>query len=387
MRGLIFCLLLFFSNWIAQSQILPEKINIGIFAGDLITSVSFTPSAGVYEITNQDNLKIMEVPYHNTIVLEHSPWGIQIKRNDSLLFICEKVHLRGKAFTNSFIITPLKSNLKFRVYDGDLNVIRNGSNLRFINSVSLESYVAGTVQSESGFNRPGIFYQVQAVIIRTYALRNLKRHEHEGFHLCDKVHCQAYYSKTVQMDIADATEFTRGQVVVDSNATLLNTVYHANCGGQTVNSEDLWIQALPYLRSDVDTFCRAMPGAVWQATIPASQFRSFLQTSHNIHPNAAQWAQITSLDQENHRIHHIDEDKKLHLSRIRQHFGLRSTFFSITASGSDLLIRGRGYGHGVGLCQEGAIERARQGHSKNDILLFYYKGALIRQLEPIVVFD
>jgi stage II sporulation protein D len=207
-----------------------------------------------------------------------------------------------------------------------------------------------------------------------------------GHHLCDKVHCQAYYGKTINEDIILAVEQTRGEVVTDENSVLLNTVYHANCGGETVNSEDLWIQALPYLRSDIDTFCLAMPGAVWEASIPIRNFRTFLTSAYGTNPSQELLDDFSRFRQDS-RLHHLDQNKQVHLSRLRQHFALRSTFFNVSLSGDNLYLSGRGYGHGVGLCQEGAMERARHGHSREQILKFYYKGARIRALEPLVIFE
>lgn len=387
MRILIFYLLLFMILPLKGSnQVLPELVDIRIFSPENITSFSLTPSAGSYHVFDHNNNFLLELKYHNTLVFEIAPENINVLRNDSVIFTGESIKLQGVAFHNSFIIKPIEKNLKFRGYDGNLSIYHAGNQFKLINNTPLESYVAGTVQSESGFNRHNVFYQVQAIIIRTYALKNINRHLNEGHHLCDQVHCQAYYGKTFNRDIILAVEQTRGEVVTDSFSELLNTVYHANCGGQTVNSEDLWIQALPYLRSDIDTFCLEMPGARWETTIPVTQFLAFLQRNHNLNLTPEKWEHIRNFQQSN-RIHYLDENQNLPLSNIRHHFRLRSTFFSMTNNQDTLFLTGRGYGHGVGLCQEGAMQRARHGYPRDEILQFYYKGALIKALESPVFFE
>jgi stage II sporulation protein D len=384
-RLLIFQLTLFFASVSPTLAVrLPETMEVRLFTGQHLRHVSFIPTSGRYLICTDNHHKILEIRQLNTLTILSGRNGITIQYGDSSIFEGRSITIQGGAFQNSFILVPQDKSIEGRVYDGDLRIETNGQNLKLINTVPLESYVAGTVQSESGFNRHNTFYQVQAVIIRTYALNNLNRHAAEGFHLCDQVHCQAYYGKTNNRDIIIAVDASRGQMVVDQNNRLLNTVYHANCGGQTVNSEDLWPNALSYLRSQTDTFCLRMPGALWEKTITVAELRRFLsQSGYRATDN--QWNYITRIRQ-NSRIHHLDPEKTIHLRRVRDHFALRSTFFSVNQQGNNLVLTGRGYGHGVGLCQEGAMKRAEHGHTKEQILQFYYNNARIITLEPEVAY-
>lgn len=373
--------LLYCTTFYSYSNRIPETIDILIFGGENLTRFSLTPTLGNYHLVDHHNRVLMKLEFHNTIHFRSTAHGIEIIRNDSVLFRRDTIIVRGISFANSFMVRPANNNTDYRVYDGNLIISQANNIFRLINRSPLESYVAGTVQSEAGFNRHNVFYQVQAIIIRTYAMRNLNRHRSEGFSLCDRVHCQAYYGKTFDPDIIAAVEHTRGEVVVDQNSALLNTVYHANCGGETVNSEDLWVQAMPYLRSRIDTFCLHKPGARWTATIPVAEFRSFLHNTIGQKPSENLWEEITQKRQ-NSRVHFLDATRQIPLRRVREHFRLRSTFFDITQSGQMLQFTGRGFGHGVGLCQEGAMERARHGHTREQILNFYYQNTRIIILEP-----
>jgi stage II sporulation protein D len=361
---------------------LPEEIDVEIFFGETINKLNFTVTQGRYLVCDIEHNKLLELTPFSTLILEKKGNEFLIIRNDSVLFSVDKITLQGSAFHNSFLVNPLNNNLQVRGYDGNLIVkIKNGS-LSMINRTPFESYVAGTVQWESGFNKHDIFYQVQAIIIRTYALRNLNRHNHEGFHLCDKVHCQAYYGKSTDKSIIAAVDKCRGEVLTDINGNLLNTVYHANCGGHTLNSEDLWAEALPYLRAVKDEYCSEMPGAKWETSISSHELRKFLQQRFHYNPGEDEWKGITGFRQVS-RKQFLDSNELIQLRHIREHFGLRSTYFTITPDEDNetLIIKGKGYGHGVGLCQEGAMQRAKLGYSRKEILQFYYRNSTINYLE------
>ena len=376
----IFFIGIFFYVQSTFGRTIPEIIDVGIFTGENITRFNFTVTHGRYLVCNNNHEKLLEITPFSTITFERNGSKLNIIRNDSLLYTESDIKLQGAAFHNSFILNPSNRDLELRGYDGDLKIDVKNRSFFLINSVPFESYVAGTVQWESGFNHHDNFYQVQAIIIRTYALRNLGRHSHEEFHLCDKVHCQAYYGKSTEASIISAVDKCRGEVVVDRNGNLLNTVYHANCGGETVNSEDLWSEALPYLRSEKDNFCTDMPGARWQATIRAQDLKNFLQQRFQYNPTGNEWKGITGFRQSS-RKQYLDPDERIQLRHIRENFGLRSAYFNIQTDGENLLLTGKGYGHGVGLCQEGAMQRARQGHSREEILKFYYRNSSIYYLE------
>jgi len=377
----IHCIIIIAFFWISgiktvSGSYIPEIIDIGVFSGESIRKFNFTVTHGRYLICNSNHEKLLEITPFSTITLEVNQENFTVIRNDSVLFTESNITLQGSAFYNSFLLNPYNRNLDQRAYDGDLKVSLRRGMFQLINSVPFESYVAGTVQWESGFNHHDIFYQVQAIIIRTYALRNINRHAHEGFHLCDRVHCQAYYGKVTENYIISAVDRSRGEVIVDNTGRLLNTVYHANCGGQTVNSEDLWTEALPYLRSKRDIYCSDMPGSLWQAQIAEKDLRRFLRQRYRYNPSDEEWNGIRGFRQAARR-NFLDPGGEVQLRHIREHFGLRSTYFSVKSNGDSLLLTGKGYGHGVGLCQEGAMQRARHGYSRKEILNFYYNNSKI----------
>ncbi|NJO91263.1 MAG: hypothetical protein HC831_21595 [Chloroflexia bacterium] len=81
---------------------------------------------------------------------------------------------------------------------------------------------------------------------------------------------------------------------------------------------------------------------------------------------------------------YIINSQAIKLTAIRHGLKLRSTFFSIKPDGNNLILSGRGYGHGVGMCQEGAMNMAKKGHSFDKIIKYYYTGIKIISLTEII---
>ena len=146
--------------------------------------------------------------------------GLKVEWGDSVAFNASNINLIGGDYVNHFEIHADNHSYKF---DDDLRVFMLDNRLEFINDVDLDHYVAGVVEAEAGYNLPLEYYKLQAILCRTYALKNLSRHQHEGFNLCDKVHCQVYHHKCGVNDVVKSTASTSGLVVVDHDLELINT--------------------------------------------------------------------------------------------------------------------------------------------------------------------
>ncbi|MFO8068206.1 MAG: SpoIID/LytB domain-containing protein [Bacteroidales bacterium] len=378
---LLFFLLAFSIESIGQNNFtLPEKIDVSIFSGSLIKDISFTNLEGRYYIYSENEEQELAIRKFSSVRVQAKNDTVQVLRMDTVVFAAKKVYLSGHGFNNYLLINPLATDLPFRIYDDDIIITASESNIKLINHVALEKYVAAVVQSESGFLRHPVYYEVQATIARTYALKNINRHAHEQHNLCDRVHCQAYYGKTSYQPIIDAVNNSKGTIIVDENNMPVNTVYHANCGGETINSEDLWGSPLPYLRSVKDTFCLNSPGANWQMKVNAKEVYDFIEDNFNIKLEEKELSYIQNFYQNSRKLF-FDETQLIHLKYIREQFGLRSTFFSVALENDSLIFNGRGFGHGVGLCQEGAMRMAELGFSKDSIIKYFYYNVNLINLE------
>ncbi|MGF1565697.1 MAG: SpoIID/LytB domain-containing protein [Flavobacteriales bacterium] len=266
-----------------------------------------------------------------------------------------------------------------RVYPDNLIVRSQAGKLYLVNEAWLDRYVEGVTEAESGKGHTLEYYKVQSLIARTYALANLHRHATQGFHLCDEVHCQAYKGKArFEPLIIEATAATKDQVLVDHNIKLITAAFHSNCGGQTLNAEHVWSKPLSYLVGRPDTFCLAMPNSQWEKRIKRSEWSSYLQK------HAANGAQATTDSaflhayQPSMRPHFFaDSSARVRMTSVRRDLGLRSAFFVVHEQGDSVRFMGRGFGHGVGLCQEGGMRMGQLGYDCRSILHYYYKDVHI----------
>lgn len=260
-----------------------------------------------------------------------------------------------------------------RTYPGALSVQVVGGALQLVNRVPLEAYTAGVVQAEAGKEHHVEYYKLQAVSCRTYALTNQRKHLPEGFELCDGVHCQVYHGRNRDDSIRIAVDATHSLVLVDPDIRIIHATFHSNCGGETVNAEDLWSKSEPYLRATVDTFCTAAPHATWQKTLTRSEWLNYLKRRYGLgEKDSSQLQAVLDYEPKCRDLYLGNTWPLVPLKHVREDFKLRSTFFSVKTSGDKVVLSGRGFGHGVGLCQEGAMRMARAGRSYTDILHHYF---------------
>lgn len=230
-------------------------------------------------------------------------------------------------------------------------------------------YIAGVVEAETGKDQGEEFYKVQAVISRTYALSNARRHEHEGFNLCDQVHCQVYHGISRHNDdIMKAVLATKDEVLVDSELDLITASFHSNCGGHTVNSEEVWSLALPYLRARPDTFCLGGKHAQWKSEVKISDWQRYIQEQYALDMNDLS---ITAVSGQREAFY-LSPELGIERKHLRHKWRLKSTYFDAARVGDTVKLNGRGFGHGVGLCQEGAMNMIEKGYRYDEVVQFYY---------------
>ncbi len=285
-------------------------------------------------------------------------------------------------------IKLINPDRKPRVYPQNMIFSTFEGNLKIINDVEVDKYVAGVTEAETGTRWNQEFYKVQGVLARTFALAHINKHVLEGFSLCDQVHCQVYYGKPRDGSIATAIEATKGQVVVDETLNLIIAAFHSNSGGQTANSEDVWGAKTTYLRSINDSFSIKMPNSNWQRKMLTEDWLTYLRLKHG-YPTSDPLARDIALNfkQEERKTNLECSNVKVPLKLVRQDLQLKSTFFSIKPLNNDsVLFTGRGYGHGLGMCQEGAMRMSKQGYSYEQILHFYYKNIQIIDMKKLSFF-
>ncbi|HRH01370.1 MAG TPA: SpoIID/LytB domain-containing protein [Bacteroidia bacterium] len=359
-------------------------INIGVYTNLQITSILVTQQSGNYYLLFDNSIR-REIDIEAVYFIFSVDDSIIVKSNQQLLGKFKRIEFKEivPSVLKMRCILPSTSSKQF---DNNLVLFSEKGSLKVRNEVELENYVAGVVEMEAGSNHTIEYYKVQAIICRTYALSNLRRHEVEQYNLCDNVHCQAYKGNNrINEQIAEATIQTKNLVMVDKKSELITTAFHSNCGGQTCNSEDVWGMSKPYLRSVRDTFCLRQRNATWVKSVPKATWAEYL------YQNCKPCANDTSLlccdfDQTERKTSLNYSSVQLPLKNIRNDLKLKSSFFAIQIQPDSVLFVGKGYGHGVGLCQEGAIQMARAGLKYNYILHYYYKDVDIINLNQLNFF-
>lgn len=383
---LLLCCLLFGIN----AAFAANTVTVRILTTKVINTFIFSPLSGTYTVYGDGKLLSDSVDASGIFQMTISGDSIQLKTFEKTIGHFASLHFVAKDVNSAFKIKSVTPDSKVRMYDDNLDISIGPDRKQFllINKVDLEKYIAGVVESESGSKTSIEYYKLQAILCRTYLLANLNRHVLEGFEVCDDVHCQAYLSKNKETDVNKAVADTKGLVVVDNDLNLITAAFHSNCGGQTVNSQDVWSISTSYLKSVKDTFCLNQPHARWQRTIPLEDWKAYVQMKRKSPlADSMRLAAPVSFSQDSGRsVYYVDKDLKIPLKTIRADFQLKSTYFSIEQKGDDVIFNGRGYGHGVGLCQEGAMRMASLKYSYKSILSFYYKDVHLVDLSALNYF-
>jgi stage II sporulation protein D len=361
-------------------------VDVRLLSTMSVTSVNVYVNSGAY-LLYLDNKQQSDSVTYNVLQIVVVNDSMEVRIPGDTLGRFASFRLIHLADSSNFKIKPVKPLSGTRVYDHDLSLSVFNGLLFCLSKVELEHYVAGVVESESGSRTAKEFYKVQAVLCRTYGLAHLYRHALEGFDVCDGVHCQAYRSRPTDPNVQLAVDETAGQVIVDRNLDLITAAFHSNCGGQTANSGDVWAVTLPYLYSVRDTFCTSMSNATWQRKIAKEDWLSYLQLKHKYPVNdSAACYHALNMTQGSRCTFYSYGGLRIPYKTIRSDWQLRSAYFSIEEGQDSIVIRGRGYGHGVGLCQEGAIRMAKLGYTYMQILDYYYRDIEIADLSRLDFF-
>jgi stage II sporulation protein D len=268
--------------------------------------------------------------------------------------------------------------------------------------VPTEEYVAGTILSEvdppEGDERVmERMYEVQAILSRTYAIGHRGRHAHDGFDLCSTTHCQLYQPSRLRTSkwtavVRDAARKTAGRVLLFDGVPAL-AVYHADCGGHTSSAHDVWGgTALSYLAGVRDggssishvTWTFESRGAALRDALNGDQRTSVGRRLDGIEiarrDAAGRADQVTLRGARTATVR--GEVFREVVSRAFGVKSLRSTLFTLTESRDAFVFTGRGFGHGVGLCQAGALARLQSGASPERVLSFYFPGTSLTRVRP-----
>ena len=364
------------------STALSAQVKIRLFSNSSPGSAVFSVTEGTYEINGHDT-EPLNVSKGEPVIISRYNGKLAVKTRNSKGFICDSVILAGKTGDDSFSLR-INGNAPVRqYYSGDLKCYPDLGTVVLINISDIEKYIAGVVSSEGGNGKNLEYFKTQAVIARTYMYKYFNKHISDRYNVCDNTHCQAFNGLSSNPLIIRAALATKDLVILDNDSTLIISAFHSNCGGETASSEDVWLTSQSYLKKVVDPFCVTSRSSNWEKRLSVNQWISCLRKSgYNgklNDPSAFNFVQESRVTE------YRTGSFTMPLLAIRNELDLRSTFFSVVGEGDSIILKGRGYGHGVGLCQEGAMAMASKGFSYQQIIDFYYTGVIISDIKNAVI--
>lgn len=356
-----------------------QQMRIGVLRDYSVERIVFAYSDGSYNVFGDTTHFATLLPSEFVDLSVTGNNQISLKVGVNEVAVVSKVLLVATKLNQSLVYSTKTPVVKERKYKDDVEItVQNGA-LTIINLVDINNYLSGVVESEGGGGKEIEYYKVQALMSRTYALKYKTRHQKEGFDLCDRTHCQAYHNQLRLNPMIDSAVLkTEGMVMVDQHNQLVDAYFHANCGGQTSEPDYVWNNKIPYLSTFKDTFCIYTKQATWERRIPQTEWLEYLVSNFHYPVNdSVLGPMIYTFNQPDRCAFYQYPWLGIPLRDIRENFKLKSTFFNCYPEGTDVILRGRGYGHGVGLCQEGAMKMAKFGFNYIQIALYYFPGVKV----------
>lgn len=358
------------------------QVRVRLFSSQSPESALFSVTGGRYilETFNGNNLYLKR---SEPVLISKYNGKLAVKIRSEKGFICDSLVLHGDTGNDSFSLrlngkTPVR-----RFYSGDLKCFPDLETLVLINNCDVENYIAGVVKAEGGSGWSKEYFKTQAILARTYMYKYLDKHLSDRYNVCDNTHCQVFNGISHDPVINKAALETRGLVILDHDSTLIISAFHSNCGGETSAAEDVWLRKQPYLKSVTDPYCLSSHNAKWEKKIPLKEWAGEMKKLG--YDGKSSNPEVFSFTQKARESTYRTGSFTIPFSTIRAEMNLRSTFFSVMVDRDFVILKGRGYGHGVGLCQEGAMSMAEKGLNFRQIIDFYFSGVIITDVKNAVV--
>ena len=357
----------------------PLKIRVAIAKGSAQLSLFVAGSFEMVDVRTQASL--LRANRLETSKISFVPEGLKLKNQ---IFFTEGVTILPKRKA-SLVVNN-------RSYRGDLSIIKEkDGTLLAVNILDLESYIKGVLYHEISHRWPLDAIKAQAVAARTYAVYQKELMKMKDYDLMADTSSQVYGgSSSEQQRTNRAVNFTYGEILT-YRGHVFPTFFHATCGGTTENAVELWKVSEdiePLQGSRVCSFCLNSPHYYWKASSDLKTIQKKLGDSYNL---KSELKNISVAERNaTGRVRSLElktsegETFIISAKDFRQLEGpdfIRSTNFSIVFEQDKVIFSGKGWGHGVGLCQWGALGMSLKGYNYKQILQFYYPGAEIVKIQ------
>lgn len=352
-------------------------------------------SASSITIHSADEMSVLDskdatvkVQAGEQVTLARNNGGIDLRRADGT-----SVQLGDKSeiVTTGTAISISRQGSSESSFRGKIEAAVDGQGLSLVNVVEVEDYLPGVLPSEMpvGFHPEAL--KAQAVAARTYAYAGRGRHGKQGYDLCDATHCQVYLGvRGEKAPTTQAVRDTAGLVAV-YEGKLISALYSSDCGGMTQDG------GKPYLVSVSDRIenggvdhCERN-GHSWTKSWSLPEFEALLRKPFPSLTGIKSMA-VSSADGSGRvgevKIESEDGDKTITGSSLRNLLGfavIKSTAFTVKVEEGNIVFEGKGFGHGVGLCQFGAngLAGPPNNYTFEQILKHYYRGIEVMPVSQV----
>ena len=323
-----------------------------------LTITLLEPERAAFSADGSQSVLLSNTPLNVKLLNERLV--VQSESFSEVSILCEslcstELNLPGK------IMRRYRGNLEINSYRGVMNIVLHTSQEELLASISA---------SEMGEFREREALHAFAIVSRSF-LQAGRRHPERGADFCDLTHCQVFQSYSASPEARKAVDETNGLILTYQRKPF-RPYYFRSCGGHTATFEEVWRKESPdYPFSSVKCPCDSM----WEARLEVSQ----LQTMAGF--------PFIQVQQEGDQLQLSSESRKASYSleefrnAVGHMFGwnkIKSNSFTTTQQGAELVVTGKGIGHRVGFCQNGAFQMARSGKSFQEILQHYFPNAEIR---------
>jgi stage II sporulation protein D len=371
----------FFLLLITSLPVCSAQVKIRLFSDRKPGHVFFAVTTGKYEANLFPGEKI-ELEKGQIVMISKYNGRLAFKTLNQTGYVIDSLYLTSQSGDDSFSLTSDDGAPVKQFYTGDLKCLPDLGTIMLINEVDEEKYIAGVVKAEGGTGKNIEYFKSQAVLVRTYLNKYHNKHLQDGYNLCDNTHCQVYSGTCDDAVINSAALETKGMVILDRDSILIISAFHSNCGGETSSAEYVWLTKVPYLKRVIDPYCSGSRNSTWQKSIPVSDWIKIIRNEGFkgtiADPAALRFLQGTRMA--DYKIPAFS----VPFRTLRTDLDLRSAFFSVIPQDDLIILKGKGYGHGVGLCQEGAMEMASKGFDYRQIIDFYFSGVIISDIRNSV---
>lgn len=350
--------------------ILPAKA----YAEDNYFEIKIGNSANKFELTSDKNFHLVDKDLNEihdlgvkSISAEFVDGKIILKSGDKIL--SENFPAKGEFKISSESYIKLKNK-----YRGYFHFEVENNKLNAINYIELEDYLKGVVNNELDYSHPMESLKTQAITSRTFAMSNKNKYIKKGYNLTDTTSSQVYRGQSSEHEkTTKAVDETKGMyLAVDSKP--ISAIFGASSGGIIADAKEVWGGDYSYLKRKEDPYSDDYK---WNLKFSKEEFINKIKSKYPL----TEIYSINILETDSSgrvKLLEISGDKTYNIkaSELRNLLGaakMKSTLYVVQTE-NDIVFNGKGYGHGVGLSQYGAVNMAKEGKGYEEILQFYFPG-------------